>query len=68
MVDDASSTDEVAAAFARATAALHVAAPLDSHQHPLTRSVRLIRGVCNCLLALGLLLALTLSIYAFLQL
>jgi hypothetical protein len=68
MADDASSTDQVAAAFARATAALHAAAPPGSQQQPLTRYVRFIRGVCNWLLALGLLMALTLSIYAFLQL
>jgi hypothetical protein len=67
--DDAIPTDPVAAAFARLAVARHATAQWETRaQPPVTGAVRVIRSVCNVSLAIGLLSALGVSIFAFLQL
>jgi hypothetical protein len=60
-------TASVAAAFARLAATEQAATPWEARPQP-SGAIHMIRSVCNWALALSLLMALGVSIFAFLQL
>ena len=65
--DDPLPIDPVAAAFARVTARMRAAGPLEARQAD-GRSIRLVVAISNVLLWIGMLLAIACSIYACMQL